>query len=870
MEKTLGAILREVDLHVHTPASTDYDQPTASPDDIIDAAISAKLDAIAITDHNTVGWVERVRAANKGGKLVIFPGFELNANGGHILALFDPAAPLATIETALIECGIPKPKWGEEAYVGVAVSMALDRIVRNGGLAVAAHAEKPKGFFGAIQQGAARQAVYDDKNLAAVEASSVPNLQKAVKSAGKGFGRRVAIIQGSDAHSPDKMGSRRIRIRLDHLSIEGLRQAFVDPDVRILLLSAQPASPFPYIESLTVDRGFLGGQTIEFNTGLNCLVGGTGTGKSTVIEFLRFALDQLSNIETIQDDCLGKLTDLAGAGTAFHVVVGSTAKERFQITRVFDGNGDPITVTRLSDQRQVNVSEMRRFFPVHAFSQGEVVNICRSPLAQLELVDRHLDIGAFVSEIEKARKVLDKQSSQIAKLDVVVANKKHVLGELQDTKIKIDTLSTELRGLKESKKNKAVTSHPLWMEEESYWQGVGEAVLATRAGITDAFDEMHIELLDQTVPDEQTPNKALLDRNQTVVSKLESAKERAKQLMLTKLDEVQGMIEANRQAWNDKFAKHKSEYGKTKTDSKTQRLALVSAEIGEARKRSQGLRSQLVSISETEKRLKLLFKERERLLRVVSDSQDRIRALRQRKAKEIVKLLSGRLSLEYITNGDRDTFKKQLTQVLKGTYAQKQVVEAVSAAMLPARLIELVKAGDAKAVSSTCDLDEKWANTVVQRLTDDLESMYRIESTLVEDRLVISLRVTDGEYRPLEKLSTGQKATVVILLTMISGNLPIIFDQPEDALYAPFIYSDIVKNLRDSKDKRQFILATHNANIAIGSDVDLGIVLDGTASKTAITSSGGLDDDKTRGLLLLHLEGGEKAFMTRHVKFGIK
>jgi ABC-type lipoprotein export system ATPase subunit len=135
--------------------------------------------------------------------------------------------------------------------------------------------------------------------------------------------------------------------------------------------------------------------------------------------------------------------------------------------------------------------------------------------------------------------------------------------------------------------------------------------------------------------------------------------------------------------------------------------------------------------------------------------------------------------------------------------------------------------------------------------------------------LEIKYNVGDGKYKPLEKLSTGQKATVIVLLSMIEGKYPIIFDQPEDALYTPFIYSDVVRTLKQEKESRQFIFATHNSNLAIGGDADYGIVLDGTSDQTEITTSGGLDDDKTRDAMLIVLEGGEKALRVRIEKFGL-
>ena len=167
-------------------------------------------------------------------------------------------------------------------------------------------------------------------------------------------------------------------------------------------------------------------------------------------------------------------------------------------------------------------------------------------------------------------------------------------------------------------------------------------------------------------------------------------------------------------------------------------------------------------------------------------------------------------------------------------------------------------------------MGEKWAQALINQVQAHPEFLDKIEATPVADLIEISFKVAPGQYRPLEKLSTGQKATVIVLLTMVEGNNPIIFDQPEDALYTPFIYTDVVKALRREKDKRQFILATHNPNIAVGADTDLGIVLEGTSSQASVQASGGLDDKHTQGLLLWHLEGGEQALKSRNVKFGLK
>ena len=95
-----GLRFRKLDLHVHSPASKDFNRPMGMQDDaiadaIVQAAIDKGLDGIAITDHNSADWIDTMRKAGRGKPLVIFPGVEITATGGksgiHVIALFDPS-----------------------------------------------------------------------------------------------------------------------------------------------------------------------------------------------------------------------------------------------------------------------------------------------------------------------------------------------------------------------------------------------------------------------------------------------------------------------------------------------------------------------------------------------------------------------------------------------------------------------------------------------------------------------------------------------------------------------------------------------------------------------------------------------------------
>lgn len=125
------------------------------------------------------------------------------------------------------------------------------------------------------------------------------------------------------------------------------------------------------------------------------------------------------------------------------------------------------------------------------------------------------------------------------------------------------------------------------------------------------------------------------------------------------------------------------------------------------------------------------------------------------------------------------------------------------------------------------------------------------------------------------KLSAGQKATTILSLILAYGNDPIIIDQPEDDLDNEFVYEQLVPILRDAKERRQFILATHNANIPVNGDAELIVPLEiyneAGSQKTVggELALGSLDKRPVQAAVELILEGSVEAFKRRKERYGI-
>jgi hypothetical protein len=266
---------RRADLHLHTPASADYEEPERSNLDILQKAESCGLDIIAITDHNTVAGyramrqeieqlellerLQRLRPEEKQrldeyrrllGKILVLPGFEFTATFGfHILGIFSDTIPLREIEYILLALNIPSEKVDEgsvEVGATTDVLTAYRVIDEAGGIVIAAHANSSHGVAmrGFDFGGQTRIAYTQDPHLHALEITDLE--KKGRRTTAKFFSgskpeypRRMRCIQGSDAHRLDRdpknpkrlgIGDRVTEFLLPEVSFEVLRELFLGDD----------------------------------------------------------------------------------------------------------------------------------------------------------------------------------------------------------------------------------------------------------------------------------------------------------------------------------------------------------------------------------------------------------------------------------------------------------------------------------------------------------------------------------------------------------------------------------------------------------------------------------------------------------------
>ena len=125
----------------------------------------------------------------------------------------------------------------------------------------------------------------------------------------------------------------------------------------------------------------------------------------------------------------------------------------------------------------------------------------------------------------------------------------------------------------------------------------------------------------------------------------------------------------------------------------------------------------------------------------------------------------------------------------------------------------------------------------------------------------------EEEWKSIHDLSPGQRSTALLALALTAGDEPLLIDQPEDDLDNRYIFAEVVQVLGRVCQRRQVIVATHNANIPILGDAEMVIALDAGANKGRVLAAGGLEDPAVTEQARHILEGGDEAFRARQRRY---
>lgn len=890
------------DLHVHSPASYDFtDRNTTSATDLVQAAQQAGIDAIAVTDHNTAEAVEDVSQAGAAlaPQVVVYPGVELTTQeGAHLLVLFAPGTSADIIKGFLGDCGVDAKEWGtKEALASAGYAECITKAAEtHGALCIAAHADrapgekKPTSLLHVIPGGQPLQRILGLPSLHAVEVTTDdPDVLRRLRGEDHQTGRVLrSVVWASDAHALDQVGQVSTWIKMTRPDEQGLRLALADGDTS--LLPHEAASPNDHsaavVESITIeDTKLIGtGQPFELrlNPWLNSIIGGRGTGKSSVVEFLRLALRRDRELPPALAQTFKELARRPDANSDKGLL---RANSRITVIYRKDGTRFRITwpdtqgVSPISEERdgvwEPAEGEVTQRFPIRIYSQKQVFELAQDPAALLTVVDdsNHVKKANWERDWREAETTFLALRARVRELEETLADEQRLRGELDD-------LNKRLAVFERSKHREVLTayrkrrSQAAAIEEwEAEISGIADDLSATADAIAPSFNE---EVFDKSDPVDAELLDAMGRERDSVADVRDKVKNASEALgrqlgawELQKGDLRWTAEDANATAAYEDLLKELEAEGAGSPEEYAQlveaRVQLLQrvASLDERRVELDGLQSEATAALDSLHGLRRDLTERrtafmsdvltgnrhvEITVRAFGDKADAEASLR------------ALLGLE--GSFQNDIASPEGTGLLDHLYGGAALDED-SVERLRERLIACAR-GDEPAWAVR---DRRFVAALRGLRPEVLD---RLAFWAPEDSLEVAYsRRGDGTgFEPIGRGSPGEKTAAILAFLLSYGDEPIVLDQPEDDLDNRLIYDLIVDQLKENKKRRQIVVVTHNPNIVVNGDSEFIASFDFQTGHTVISQSGGLQEDDVREEICAVMEGGRAAFEERYQRIG--
>ncbi len=845
------------------------------------------IDAIGLCDHNSLDYAETVRDQLGQEGIIVFPGFEVASTEGiHILCLFDPDANIEQLDHLLTELGLPpQDRWTNGKGLAPRQSphsfpQILERVQRHRqGICIAAHVERENGLLYECAKTTRAQYFTDHNLLAAQIAGRREDL--------KGFYRKVidgeyehyqrqqilALVNCLDVYNLKDLGEPVCStwIKMSSPSIEGLWQAFLDPDSRLRLLSEEPPKPHAELVAIAWQGGFLDGGMIHLNENLNCLIGGRGAGKSTVIESLRYVLD----LEPIGEDARQAhqeiLQQVLSEDTRISLLVRSHRPASCYYLIERSHSQKPLVRDESGDALQIHPTEI--LSGVEIFGQHEIAEIAKDRAKQHQLLQRFRDAEAAAEgeaqkrelqrslqanrhELLRTQNEIEALAEKLSRLPAV-EEKLRRYNELGiETKLKEQSqLAAEEALLKTSRERFLPIKKALEQLRRASAQSAGPLDTAALAELPNAD---LWERLEEALADFDEKMQACLDDAGAAISEADkelleiaAAWQKRRQEQQTTPDKNLRELKA---ADSDAFLKLRREY---------EALAPLKKEARQLEQHEQDLKAQRLELLQAWEELKW------RLFELDQDAAEKI-------SHELQGLIRARVAKEGNLTPLFDLLLEHHDKKLRDAVAGKINEEHPIAI---ADFVQHLRDGK-KTLQEIYEFTPKRADDLANL---PIEEIFKIEELELPTSIHFELNVAEKNqasiWKPMHALSIGQKATAILLILFLESETPLVIDQPEDDLDNRFITDVVIPILRQEKRRRQFLFATHNANLPVLGDAELIVTLEASGESGTPTGAAGsakIIDEHIGSIDLASvkfqveqiLEGGKQAFEMRRAKYG--
>ncbi|NQT14187.1 MAG: AAA family ATPase [Planctomycetes bacterium] len=930
-----GAHFHRCDFQVHTPRDINWSGPRPETDSarsayaerFVETCRKKGVGAVAITDHHDFTFFSYIKeAANNETdshgapipnerKLVVFPGMELTLGiPCQAILILDVDFPVDLLSSIYPVLGITPNDRSEPCHPEIRrldhlksfsdIYRALGNLdyLRDKFILLPNVGES--GNFSVLRKGF--QAHY--KAMPCVGGYVDGSLTKlgtgnAAIVAGEkkewGF-KRLGLFQTSDNRRDDfqDLGTHVTWVKWAVPTAEALRQACLAPDTRIS--QSEPELPSTIIESVQVSNSkFLGPFRLELNPQYNAMIGGRGTGKSTILEYLRWALcdqpptsspeDELPDYQKKRQSliqktllCFDAVVTVTFQKHGVRHIVQKNSRTNELSLKIADGEYNPCSE-----------SDIRRLLPIQAFSQKQLsaVGARKEELSRFVEAPAKQQMADFTNQVEELKSRVRTAHELIQRKRTLENEVTRLTLEIKSLENQLPELRKKLKGLSEDDQ-KVLSVHDDFVKEQTTIHGWANELDELRRVASDAVQEL-ANMPSYPAGTASLPNADTITDIHTQVDlifKVANAHLAGIIQLLDASPEDSPLqsFEALRGTWQARFGAHTAQYTAVKqatsaNETVVNQVNQIEGRIRLLTKQLQDTQTQLSRQGTPEDAYRTSRTEWTTLYRERAD-------LLQAECDELTSLSKGKINATLKRGANVAGATKGFIAILAGTNIRKAKVETLFANIVGSeepvekweRVLEeldqlaLLTLGESDAVElpATPLLSAAGFNgTEIERIARTLTLDQWLSLSLAElaDQPSFEYVRGDNDRIMFSDASAGQQATALLTALLNQEGPPLIIDQPEEDLDNPTM-PDIVREVWNAKTTRQVIFTSHNANIVVNGDADLILCCEyrtaGDQTLGEIKYQGAIDVGPVNDVITTVMEGGKAAFDLRKQKYG--
>lgn len=841
-----------VDFHLHTQKDKEFLYSGEQNDFVksyITALKQANISVGVITNHNKFDRDEykALRRAGSKEEILVLPGVELTvkegSNGIHTLIVFNPDEWLENgnnhIQTFLTAAfaTISNPE-NRNTKCCYDLKNTLEKLEEYGRdyFVIFAHVDQNSGLFsecgGGLLESLSGLAPFRKRVLGIQKSRTRTNIDKFNHC----FGYIPALVEGSDPKSLKDIGKgdKQTYMKIGEYSYSAIKFALQDYKNRIS--ESLPEQKHGYIESIFFQGGKFDGQTIKFSPELNSLIGIRGSGKSSVLEAIRYMFDLPVQTDKEYKDSLIK--NVFGSGGKAILTVFDKHGKKYFISRIYGERSSVVD----EDGTDLNIQPASLFDGIQYFGQKDLSSAADHENGLLEKL-----VGGKIGQVPEVTASVSELTTAVSQLLDV----SKIPEQIEECKTKKSEVEHKMSIYKEkgvAEKLKKQTGYTTDKTRLDVVQGKITATIEELKIVYERHRDVALSL--QGISSEYNPDiikKALeiLDLIGTEIAKIGESiakMEKDSSEFTNVISELSGKIES----LSDEFAEIKREIHDETLD--IDGFVKMTADLEQYNE----LLKQLDERSKSRKQIESAYKKSARERNDILLSQFRAYENEVKKINATQRELQ--ISIEF--KGDREKFKTQMKSDFRGSGISELKYQSLCDTF--SDYVELIEdwilfdgMQIRKVVSASeyAKLDKKLREQYAELLTNQVPNRVEI---FYHDKL-------------LRHHSIGQRASALILfILMQSDNDIILIDQPEDDLDNKIIYDEVITAIIQKKPGMQFVFATHNANIPVLGDAERILVVEYHDIKIDI-SQGNIDLKSTHKQIVDIMEGGKEAFDKRQL-----